>query len=126
MRVMLPTMEIIREHRHYDYLFDFYEDGIYGIVRDAIVSFDNTCKRLDYLDDDRFVKHALLHYQNSYDAVCNSVMENTDSSHHMEILISCVIIEVREMIRRLYLYRPIQFTKQHCTWCGDDIVINLL
>lgn len=120
MRVVLPTMEIVYDRKNYLEMFDdSNEDGIRGIIRQAVECYGCTEKEIEKL-----VSKLVSQFENSFTAIYHATVENYTFSVLVEIGIRNLIDEVHSVIYNLYRTKAITFNARQCVWVGNDIVVS--
>lgn len=118
MRVLLPTMELVYDRASYCDLFDHCDDGIRGVIRDAVNHYnaDQSCI-------EKLIAKLMSQYENSYTAIFHATVENYSISILVELSIRNLIDEVHNVIYNLYRTKHISFNTRYCQWVGNDIVV---
>ena len=130
---ILPTAEIIKDHRQYDELFCFYMEGIRGLVRDIVLCSDyGNFHRIACGHQDGKITHAsgliesvMRMYNNSPEAMLNYYLEKTSCSSYVESVVEMLDDAVTAMMAPLVKQRPFNVNKQEFEWIGNDLMIKI-
>ncbi len=134
-RFILPTSEIIRTFKAKEELFEFYEEGIRGLVRDIVMrprAFDTVqiCDGVGYNKDamilEELVAQVVSQYENS---LHYRYIENTRAHIHpsclVEVVVLCVEDAVSQMLRGFFAGFAYDVCKSNWQWLEDDLVVTI-
>lgn len=123
MNILLPTAPIIQEHKGFEAIFCFYEDGIKGLVRDLVV---RLAERPSTEEASRaFIDRVIYDYECSLHV---RYLENTYGAEYPQWVIETVIVwlekEIDDMLAPFRIER-FTITSRHILWIGNDLFTKI-
>jgi hypothetical protein len=124
--VILPTEDIVREYQQFDDLFVFYENGIKGVIADAILLNEMLTSDLHGIRGTKIVDKVLREYTNSIQAYNNYYRENTNVVTFIELIVENIMISVNEMFYCLFRNQTYFPSKVESRWHGNELIARIL
>ena len=118
--IALPTMELVYDRRNYVNVFDFYEDGVSGIIQEVVHFFDR-----DESIKEKLISKIMDTYTSSYICLFHATVENYHTEHLVEITIRDLVDDVYSLINVLFVNQPVVFNARQCRWLGNDIIVEI-
>ena len=124
---VLPTADIVREYHHLDALFVFYDDGIKGIIRDALLLSQGVTNQYTREIELRralepFMDKVLRTYDNSTEAMLQRLLENTSAELYVEMVVADVWQRVSVMMKDLFQHLQYDVSRAEHRWLGNDLM----
>jgi hypothetical protein len=119
---ILPTFEILQDFQESEQLFNFYNDGMKGVVRDLIVHWEGGGS---ISDSTHITEKILRDYSNSPEATISRFTDRIDMEAYVELITSLLDIAVGEMLNALFPKITYDISNNEHSWIGDDLIIKL-
>lgn len=136
LKLILPTTEIYRAHRHYEPILCFYEDGVRGLIRDTVL-LCNPTPTLKQDEDERsddlraLLDKVLGEYESSVDrAMLENMFRRQDYASWLVEMCVCSIEEqvnrlMREFMQVFLRDDAFELCKSRCSWLGADLLVRV-
>jgi len=138
MKYILPTSDLVRQFKPHERLFNFYEDGIKGLIRDTILlsaayryhlfafsRYNNSQYAPRPTIADGLLEKVLRDYDNSLDAHLERFQQNTNSSYYVETVVKLIDHAVGEMMADIFQSTAYDVSKTDWQWHGSDLVARV-
>lgn len=129
-KILLPTAEIIRDHGRHEGFFNFYEEGLRGVVRDMVLMSDDSIfstsipqRQLNVSEG--LIQKILREYQNSPEAVMQRYLENTTYESYVELIAEMIADSVHDMMRSIFVSAVYDVSKTEWDWLGNDLITRI-
>ncbi len=126
--ILLPTNDIVRTFNKLDPVFNFYEGGIKGVIKDTILVSEGyklpECKAID-----TGLTEKILHdYENSTEAKLIQYTQYPDNSLLIEIVTGLIEGMVNAMMHSVLSKMIYDVNHENWHWVGNDlkVVVNIL
>lgn len=123
---IFPTTDLLRELTNFEELFGFYDSGLRGVVKDAILLVDN--RRVWSAHDMLPVlKEKVLHrYGDSPDAMMAYLLENTSADAYIEVVLEKIWDRITLMLCDFFQHHSVILVAdpKNC-WLGDDLMTSV-
>lgn len=132
-KVVLPTADLLKDFAHLERMFDFYEDGLRGLVRDMVLTadaVDTPSSRVEdafkqALQNTGLIEKVMRDYAHSADARFNFLTGTGSEQIEVEIAVEHIYQIVLEMMAQLFRRAVYEICKQEWQWLGDDLVAKV-
>lgn len=131
--VVLPTAGIVSEHKSFEALFSFYEEGLHGLIRDMVMLSDQnppkskrTCEAIKReLHDSGLFDKIMRDYSHSPEACFLRHAGDLNHEQFVEVAVEVIYQSVVEMMNTLFLRTVYEVCKQRWGWIGDDLIAKM-
>lgn len=116
MLFILPTKELLETYRDYYGLFNFYHNGIKGLVSDIIYSNGSLS----------FYDKIINEYTNSSDGKLISMFDNESKLEVFDLLIDNIADDLNEILNKIFGKLIYTIKPDNHIWLENDICIQVI
>jgi hypothetical protein len=132
-KVVLPTAEILKTFKDFEHLFDFYEDGLKGVVRDMVFTADTFQAQPDRVRDafkqalqnSGLIEKIMRDYSMSPEAQFHFHVGSHTQESAVEIAAQCIYVVVLQTMSNLFMRAVYEISKQEWDWVGQDLIASV-
>ena len=127
-RFILPTAEIIRDNRRNDWLLEFYDEGIKGLVRDTVLNqrAEDAPVFCDAGGEVALLETVIQQYESSLQyRFLENTLAHCYPTSRVEMAVIGVAEDVAQMMRGFFAGYAYDVCKSNWQWLEDDLIVTI-